>query len=51
MNKGSHDSSSLAGRLDTELIAFYADFCWKMVEFWFAWHTYWINLLQDRGSK
>jgi hypothetical protein len=25
----------------------YADFCWKMTEYWFAWHTFWFNLLQD----
>ena len=35
--------------LNANHIKFYADFCWNMTEYWFAWHTFWINLLEEKS--
>ncbi len=30
------------------LVKFYADVCWRMAEYWYGWHIYWLNLMRAR---
>jgi len=52
LNSTSHVPHVMAAQspyidLSKEMIEFWADYCWKMTQYWFSWHSFWLNLLQN----